>query len=219
MVFAINKIDRNTLNERVYDELRRAIMSGRFPPGTSVTLRALAAVVGTSEMPVRDAVRRLVVERALVSLPNRSVIVPILNETTFREISDIRRQLETLATQHAAERVDAKDIAALRTILRAMAVSKTHTRYLELNQDFHFRIYAAADRPMLYSMIESIWMQTGPLMNLVELRAGKTEAETHHADAVEALARHDAKSAAAAIAADISGAANFIVEWMRGQRS
>ncbi|MDZ4731649.1 MAG: GntR family transcriptional regulator [Xanthomonadales bacterium] len=217
MALGIKRIDKNTLNERVYDELRRAIISGRFQPGMTVTLRALAAQVGTSEMPVRDAVRRLVVERALVSRANRTVMVPILDEATFQEICEIRMQLETLATRKAVGQLQPSDFTALRTIIQAMAESKTCNKYLALNQGFHFRIYEAAQRPMLLSMIESIWMQTGPLMNVVELTTGKTEAETHHAEVVNALERGDADAAAVSIAADIDGAAKFISQWIREQ--
>ncbi len=215
----IKKVERDTLNERVYDELRRAIVSGRFTPGTTLTLRGLAAMVGTSEMPVRDAVRRLVVERALLSLPNRTVVVPTLSEAEFREICEIRLQLETLATRCATKHLQDKDIKALKTTLKAMAGAKTHAQYLKLNQEFHFRIYAAAQRPLLFALIESIWMQTGPLLNVVELGAGKTEAKSHHSDVVDALSKGDADAAAEAIAADINGAAAFISNWMKQQQS
>jgi DNA-binding GntR family transcriptional regulator len=217
MKLTVNKIDRHTLNERVYDELRRAIMAGRFPPGSTVTLRSLAQMMGTSEMPVRDAVRRLVVERALVALPNRSVIVPVLSEAAFREICEVRQALEPLATRAAVENLTNDDIAALRASIRNMAAARSHSKYLEANQEFHFRIYAAAQRPMLYSMIESLWMQTGPLMNLVELTAGMTEAASHHSDVVDALMKADGSRAAKAIAQDIDGAATFILGWMRSR--
>ncbi len=215
----IKKVERDTLNERVYEELRGAIVSGRFPPGTNLTLRGLAEIVGTSEMPVRDAVRRLVVERALESLPNRSVVVPILSEDAYREISEIRLRLETLATRYAAENLTEKDIKALRTNLKAMAASKTHSQYLKLNREFHFRIYEAARRPLLLSIIELLWVQTGPLLNVVELGAGKTEAHSHHSEVVKALAKGDADAAAKEIAADIEGAAVFIANWMKQQAS
>ena len=61
---------------RVYRALARGLMAGMFSPGEAVTLRILARRLGTSAMPVREAVSRLIAERALVLLPNRSVIVP-----------------------------------------------------------------------------------------------------------------------------------------------
>src|SRR5271169_1570774 len=67
---------RDTLQQRVYHALARGLMGGMFTPGEAVSLRTLAARLGTSAMPVREAVSRLIAERALVMLPNRSVIIP-----------------------------------------------------------------------------------------------------------------------------------------------
>src|SRR5579872_5801124 len=64
---------RDTMQVKVYRTLARGLMSGMFKPGEAVTLRTLATRLGTSAMPVREAVSRLIAERALVLLPNRSV--------------------------------------------------------------------------------------------------------------------------------------------------
>jgi len=58
---------RDTLRLRVYGALARGLMGGMFTPGEAVSLRTLAARLGTSAMPVREAVSRLIAERALVS--------------------------------------------------------------------------------------------------------------------------------------------------------
>src|SRR5262249_30208271 len=68
--------ERDTMRVRVYRALARGLMAGMFKPGEAVTLRTLATRLGTSAMPVREAVSRLIAERALILLPNRSVIVP-----------------------------------------------------------------------------------------------------------------------------------------------
>ena len=68
---------------RVYRALARGLMAGMFKPGEAVTLRTLANRLGTSAMPVREAVSRLIAERALVLLPNRSVIVPRMSRARF----------------------------------------------------------------------------------------------------------------------------------------
>jgi DNA-binding GntR family transcriptional regulator len=211
----VNRVVRETLNDRVYEELKRAIVAGHFAPGTGLTLRALAKAVGTSEMPVRDAVRRLVVERGLANLPNRSFVVPVLDLAEFREITEIRMHLEPLAARHAAENVTPADIKLLMATLTSLEKADSQARYLELNHKLHFKIYDASRRPTLISMIESIWLRSGPLLNTVELKAGKRFANKNHRAAVEALAAHDGKAAASAIAADIAQGAEFTVEWMR----
>jgi hypothetical protein len=66
---AISPVGRETLNDRVYRELKKSIMSGAFKPGSELKLRSVAEALGTSLMPVRDAMRRLVAERALEMRP------------------------------------------------------------------------------------------------------------------------------------------------------
>ena len=77
-VSAIAPVERETLNERVYRELKNSIMAGSFKPGSELTLRSVADALGTSLMPVRDAMRRLVSERALEVLPSRKIALPVL---------------------------------------------------------------------------------------------------------------------------------------------
>src|SRR5215467_10221414 len=90
------KLQRNTLNEEVYQQLKQALMSGRIAPGSTMTIRSLAASFGISPMPVREALRRLVAEHVLELLPNRSVSLPVITRVRFREITRIRTSLEGL---------------------------------------------------------------------------------------------------------------------------
>src|SRR5271154_278523 len=96
--------ERDTLRLRVYRSLARGLMAGMFKPGEAVTLRTLAKRLGTSAMPVREAVSRLIAERALVLLPNRSVIVPRMSRTRFAQLSRTRQMLEGTLAEIAAAR-------------------------------------------------------------------------------------------------------------------
>ena len=96
------KLQRNTLNEAVYQQLKQALMSGRIAPGSTMTIRSLASCFGVSLMPVREALRRLVAEHVLVLQPNRSVALPVITRERFREITRIRTSLEGLAVEEAA---------------------------------------------------------------------------------------------------------------------
>ena len=87
---AIAPVERETLNDRVYRELKNSIMAGSFKPGSELTLRSVADALGTSLMPVRDAMRRLVSERALEVLPSRKIALPVLTVDKFLELRRIR---------------------------------------------------------------------------------------------------------------------------------
>ena len=86
---------------------------------------------------------------------------------------------------------------------------------VEANQAFHFAVYAAAGLPDLVDVIGSLWLKVGPVINL-DLRENPERLATGqaaelHAACAKAIARGDGKAARAAIAADISGAADFIL--------
>ena len=201
-------IDRRTLDERVYDQLRDAIMGGTFRPGDVVTLRGLAEAFGTSLMPVRNAVNRLTVENGLIALPNRSISLPRLTIADFEEMTDIRIALESLATRHAAARISPGEIDQIEVLNLAMT-DAAPAEYFRLNREFHFAIYEAAQQPVLFRLIQGAWLRVGPLLNSLEAHATDLS-HVRHDWAVSALRRHDAEDAAAAIAADLRSAAHVL---------
>ena len=98
---AFAPVERDTMQERVYLELRRALMRGDFAPGETLIVRALSDQFGTSHMPVRDALSRLVAEQALEVLPSRSVAVPVLSRERCADIQD--RKSTRLNSSHVSE--------------------------------------------------------------------------------------------------------------------
>ncbi len=98
-------VTRETMQERVYRELRRALINGRFDPGQALTLHQLAASLHTSAMPVREAVARLVSEQALEAASNRSVRVPPVEARRLADLLQARRVIEGTALELAAGRL------------------------------------------------------------------------------------------------------------------
>lgn len=202
----VKPVGRETLHTRVYEELRRLLMAGAFPPGTEISLRSLAQRLGTSEMPVRDAIRHLIAEKALDSLPNRKVIVPILNEAQFEELRLVRTLLEGKAAELACRSIRKPALAKLQSLqnkLRSLQPGDS-ALYLELNQAFHFTIYGAAGRPRLMAMIETLWLQIGPIITHIPVQKWRQEAADQHQKALDALLAGDGDGARQAIEADLA---------------
>lgn len=208
LIDVLPTVDSRTLDERVYDRLRDAIMSGAFRPGDVVTLRGLAATFGTSLMPVRNAVSRLTMENALVALPNRSISLPLLSTDEFDEMTEIRLALEPLATRLAVARLTISDIDKLE-LLNEQMVTADPVEYFRLNREFHFTIYAAADRPVLFRLIQGAWLRVGPLLNSLESHRSGLQV-VRHDWTIHALRRGDGEDTAASIAADIRAAAHIL---------
>ena len=96
------RIARETIQERVYSSLRDQLMRGGFEPGQKLKIADLAEAFGTSAMPVREALNRLAVERALETLPSRTVRVPALSRAALQDLRETRFAIEGLAISRAA---------------------------------------------------------------------------------------------------------------------
>ena len=213
----LGKVEPVTLQETVYREIRGALMEGRFLPGEVLTIRALATALGTSTMPVREALQRLGAERALRFLPNRSVRVPIMSKDSFVDLTRVRLELEGFAAELAAQTITEHEIGQLASAIRQMETATEAgdgDDFSAGNQRFHFGIYRASRSEHLIPMVESMWLRTGPfLASTVRTETALTPLgqelvdQTFHNQAVEALRRRDGAAARAAIVDDLSHAA------------
>lgn len=206
---------RKTLQENVYDSLKLALMSGEFAPGQQMTVRAIAELAGTSPMPVRDALRRLVAEGALELLPNGQMRVRLMNREQRDEAREIRQALEGLALRRAARLAIPAEIEEMerwdQTMQGALAAGNLR-QAIFANRAFHFAIYRAARAPALLALIESQWMQNGPFLMLyaeafLDTDRQSRTARTNHARMIRALKTRDPELAEQAICADIASTA------------
>jgi DNA-binding GntR family transcriptional regulator len=206
---------RETLQERVYGELRAALMRGRFLPGQSLTIRAVAAALRTSSMPVREALRQLVAERALGTLANRSFGVPLITRERFKDLVQVRVEIEGYAAARAASRISPGVIERLDSINKAMVTAERLAErelYIARNQEFHFLVYEAAGSGVLLPVIETLWLQSGPYI-ADAFSDGPHPKVTldRHQGLIDALRRGDAVAARKMVAGDITDAAAVIL--------
>lgn len=216
----VEPFERQTLGDKVYAHIRRLLISGRLAPGDRMSLRQVADVLGVSMMPVREAVSRLVADRAIEVTPNRALRVPVMRRRQFGELAVIRSEIEGMAAEMAARNRSEAQLVSIREAerrFRALAEEDAPDlpAAVEANQAFHFAVYEASGLPDLVEIIGGLWLKVGPVINLdlmgnpERLRAGS--AAPLHAAAAAAIAAGDGKTARAAIAADIRGAAEFIL--------
>ncbi|WP_284946280.1 GntR family transcriptional regulator [Acidisoma cladoniae] len=212
MIPKVTAIDVTTVQERVYRELRSALQQGRLVSGQSMTVRALARAVGTSEMPVREALRRLIVEGALVQVPNRSFQVVPMTLDRLAELTRVRVALEGMAARLAAGASNAAFVARLTALNAqmqdAVRAGESNDEILRANQEFHFAIYTAAASPQLLEFIDMLWLRSGPYLSTVlrgspEARDLFRRGAVSHDRLIRAMARRDANAAARALIADI----------------
>lgn len=195
------------LHEQVFRRLRDDLMAGRFAPGQKLVLRALAGELGTSVMPVRDALQRLESLGALVSTPGRTMMVPLLGAQEHADLIRLRLVLETEAVNSAAARrseADLADLADCCAAMRAAGERGDTAAFLSTNRGFHHAIAAAARIPFLVTLLEPLWMRIGPLVReQTPDRENMMRTAAYHDRVLRALIRRDGVAARAAIAEDI----------------
>ena len=168
---ALSKVtSRVTVQDTVYEQLRRALMWGSFAPSQAITISSLATEFGTSHMPVREALRRLAAENGLEIAHNGSARVPAVSRRRLDDLCQARIALEGLATELAAAHMSDEDIA------RSEALAREHEEtgkagdvygMLRKNQAFHFGIYEMSGSEVLPQHIEMLWLRFGPYMRML----------------------------------------------------
>lgn len=207
-------VARQTVQEQVYAELKQSLIHGMFDSGEVLRIRDLAERLQTSTMPVREALARLISERALEVSANRSVRVPLIGAEALEDLAHARKLIEGELTALAIKRLTREDIGELRRLTQAyddLAGGRIDIarEAAELNHAFHFMIYRAAASATLIPIVESLWMQSGPYIRAAAVIFDAQDgvaATNHHRELIAAIEARDQVAARNALAADIGRA-------------
>jgi DNA-binding GntR family transcriptional regulator len=194
-------------HEVTYARLRDMILFGVLEPGQPVTIQGLTAGLEAGMTPVREAIRRLAAEGALLPQGNRRVTVPRLSASDLDQVAFARLTIEPRLAEMAAaalspaliDRLEAMDMA-VDAAIRADDVSG----YLRSNHAFHFALYEAAGAGVLLDMARSLWLRFGPSLRVVSVKSGATSLPDAHKEALAAMRAHDAPGVARAMQHDIA---------------
>jgi len=208
-------ISRATIQENVYGRIREMILNGDIEPGRTVTVSSLSEAFGVSAMPVREAMHRLVAEKALKVVAGRSVGIPPLSAARLEDLRRVRCEIEGMATEWAIATITPAELRHLDELIAVMEAAKAlrdRARYVPANRDFHFTIYKAAGSPALMAIIESLWLQIGPYINLLKETDNWTSANRDHKAMHAALVAKDGAAARRSLQADIEQAARSLTQ-------
>ncbi len=150
-----------SLSDVAYSELREAILSCRLPPGSVLRQDLISRQLGTSRLPVREALRRLEVEGLVVLRPRRGYVVAAINRSEIIDVFDVRAVLEGRAGYLATTLRTSDDIAAVRDLLEKAEnaleqINVDPGLFSRLNGAFHDRLFAPAQRAHLDRMLRVI---------------------------------------------------------------
>lgn len=185
-------VTRRTLTDEATDLLRDRILRGDLAAGEPLRQVALAAELGVSRIPLREAFQRLEGEGLVALLPHRGAVVTDLPTRDMPELFSLRALIECDIFARAISRQRPSDLAAVTAARLAFeaAVTRDDTARLgDTNQAFHLALYAPADRPRTIEVIQRLHQQCDRLLRLqLTLTQGGDQAVEEHR-ALEAVFR------------------------------
>lgn len=198
---------QSSLGELAYERLKEIIVTGSFPPNAKLTVRSVAAALGVSTTPARDAINRLLAEGVLFNEGPKTVVIPSLSIEALDEITATRLALEGLAAERSVLTVAPGDIAALeviQSVINGGLDTAEYRKVLRANREFHFRIYRMSGWARLVEMIETLWLRVGPSFNELypDFAINRLGVSNHQA-AMEGLQTKNAIMVRSAIEKDI----------------
>src|SRR5690606_28303287 len=155
-----------TKKDLAYDFIKRRILEKRLLPGQRITASQVAEEIGTSVLPVREALLSLEAERLVTITPYVGAVVAWVSADEVIEVINLLAVLEGYATSLAAQRQQslAKTLPAVNQKLRAALQQAMWSWFIELNREFHFRIFEAAGNGVLLENIRVFWSQLDTML-------------------------------------------------------
>jgi DNA-binding GntR family transcriptional regulator len=179
--------------------IREAILNGRLKPGDRIRQEDIGRRLGTSRIPVREALRQLETEGLVSLVPHSGARVAVMDRDGFLELYRLREVVEPMAIRESASRLSDSQLAHLRELIEITeATADDPLRWLEADRRFHLESYAAAPLPRVLSMIEGFWNQTQQYRRayLQAVRPNMGIVIAEHRLILEALERRDPDDAA-----------------------
>lgn len=200
--------------DMAYDAIRRRMLAGEFSPGAHLPEEELAAAIGVSRTPVREALRRLHAEGLVEFVANRGAHVASWTDQDLDEIFDLRALLESHGAGLAATRICPEDVERLRMLAESMEAigADDLDKVASLNAEFHETVLAAAGNRRLVALLSAV-VQT-PLVHRTFRHYGTEALQrsfAHHRELVAALSAHDTAWAQAVMRAHVLAARSVLI--------
>jgi DNA-binding GntR family transcriptional regulator len=186
-----------TKAKAVYVETRSRILRGTLAPGSAVNQEVLAADLGVSITPLREALRRLEMEGLIRLEAHRTMIITPLTSQELHEMYAIRMELDPFGASLAAVNAVESQLEIIRQLARQESVSDPVLQ-LERNRSFHRSVYSSSQNSALISILDQLWDRTDRYRLILikeELMEGPTS-RLEHIEIAEAVAARKADVAA-----------------------
>jgi DNA-binding GntR family transcriptional regulator len=185
-----------TLSDQTYEIVRRRILVGAMQPGTAVRQDVIAAELGVSKIPLREALGRLEQDGLLSSYPNRGYVVRDLSSDEASEVFALRLKLEPGAVAEACRRATPADHAAAESALAALEaeLAKADGDHVSSNRAFHLALVRPGGH-ITFQLMERLQILAERYVRVHLEPFGRDErASLEHREILDAWTRRDAQS-------------------------
>jgi DNA-binding GntR family transcriptional regulator len=197
----------------VTELLRQELQAGKPGPGQRLVVSQVAARLGVSKVPVREAVTRLIGEGLLQHKPNIGPVVPAFTADEVYETALMRAALESVASQSALPRHDAESLALLEKLFAAMEAAGAD--YPELNVQFHAAALAPTPYREMFRSIEALLARARRYAIVHSVPGYRDSSQREHRELLELARRCDVEGFNLLNEQHILGAASQLITQMR----
>ncbi len=216
-----SSVDRKTVAEAVADTLRTRILSGDLGEGEQLRQEVLAAELGVSRIPLREAFRLLEGEGLITIAPHRGAVVAVRSPEEIGELFDLRVLLEPDILRHAIPKLTERDLREAADILAGYnkaLIARDVEAWGRLNTQFHLALYRPAERPRSLALVRSLLDQTDGYTRMqLLLTGGQVRAQREHTELLELCRARKTTAAAKLVEDHVREAGRSLVEFMRKQ--
>lgn len=201
MDITVPNVHGNTLAQQIRIALSERILDGKLAPGTRLKDNEVAELFGTSNTPVREALREMAKEGLVEILPYRGCVVRSVSLEEMAEAFEVRGALEALAARLGADRLRAEQLGMLESLVdryEAAMARRDGKLAMEVGRDFHQRMVDACGNGLLSRTLQQIRTRTRLVRRISNVDVVLPE-DPSHRSILEALQARDGERAATLI--------------------
>jgi DNA-binding GntR family transcriptional regulator len=215
-------LKRQTVTEAVATAIRERILDGGYAEGENLRQDALAAELGVSRIPIREAFRQLEAEGLITLHAHRGAVVSALSLDEIAELFDLRALLEPDLLARAIPRMTDIDLAAAGKVLDRYQLSldgpDVHA-WGEINSEFHLTLYRPAGRDRSLGLVQSLLGNTDRYTRLqLVLTSGIERAKAEHAQLLKLCRERNAQEAGDLLRRHVQSAGADLLAFLRQHR-
>jgi DNA-binding GntR family transcriptional regulator len=196
--------------DAAYVELRLRILDGRLAPSLPLNQEQLAAELGISTTPLREALRRLESEGFVLMPAHRDVIVKPLDSSELKTLYEVRRELDAFAAAVAAANYDEEDAERMRAACADLRAESDDP--ISLNRAFHRSVYLASHNNVLIEVLDTLWDRSDRYRRFTEGFASAPTVIEEHEAMLETILRRDVEGARELMNTHIGKATELITD-------